>query len=110
MLDNVESDQTVVAEHLYFLWLYDYAYLSPLMPTYLPPERRIGWETLTQIEQVNRTWHLLEPDVVIHDPTLATSGMLDAMVESGYLEEAGFEVVFSQPAGERGAITVYRRP
>lgn len=110
VLDNVESDQTVVAEHLYFLWLYDYAYLSPLMPTYLPPERRIGWETLTQIEQINRTWHLLEPDVVIHDPTLATSGMLDAMVESGYLEEAGFEVVFSQPAGERGAITVYRRP
>jgi hypothetical protein len=110
VLDNVAADQTVVAEHLYFLWLHDYPYLSPLTPTYLPPDHKVGWESLALTEQINRAWHQLAPNVVIHDPTLATSGMLDAMVESGYLEEAGFEAVFSQPAGDRGAITVYQRP
>lgn len=109
VLDNIEPDQTVLAEHLYYLWLYDYRFLSPLTPSYLPVERRITLTEEMDDTALHAVWDGFSPDIVIVDPTLATSGMLVRLRDSGYFGSSDFEVAYEYSASEHEIVTVYQR-
>jgi len=107
VLDHVPLDQTVAAEHYYFLWLYPYRFLSPLTPFYLPPAQR---PAIGDMDAVRARWIAFAPDVIIFDNQLATSGMLEILRTEPYLAAQGFHLVFTEMRDNDNSITVYQYP
>jgi hypothetical protein len=107
VLDNVPQDSVVVAENYYFLWLHDYPFLSPLTPTYLPPAERVTLDQPGATAAWEAAWRRLDPDVIIFDRTLATTGMLDPLIGTALLD--AFTPVYKQEAEGSAQITIYRR-
>jgi hypothetical protein len=102
---HVAHSQTILAEHIYFLWLTDYRFFSPLAPTTLPPDQRVS--SMGTAEDILRAWSSFAPDIVIVDPQLAGSPILATLVDQGYLDD--YDRVFPEEDVDESGARVYRR-
>ena len=109
VLDHVRPDQTIMAENLYFIWLYEYPFLSPLTPTYLPSVRQNETNVSDATKALEAAWAELSPDVIIIDPTLSTSAVLTQLRASGFLPEHGYQSVFTAETANHLVTTIYER-
>lgn len=97
--DNVSPDERIVTEHVYYIWLYDYNFLSPSAPFFIPAD-----DVPTNEEELFAFWDEADVTYFIHDPTQATSAPFDNLVNSDYLASRGYRVV-----EELGQIVIYGR-
>lgn len=105
VLDHVPVEESILGEHLYFLWLYDYPFLSPLTPDYLPPDVKAQFGGIDTLDERLDAWAMLGPDVLIFDPNLATSGFMMTLYESEFLSTQGYELQYEDDRG----VSIYRR-
>jgi hypothetical protein len=103
VLDNIDHDQTIAAEHWYFLWLYDYPFLSPLTPHYGAVDTRPDANDPAALRQA---WSALAPDLIIFDSTLSTSALLAVLRDEQFLDVQGYALVYTNP---NPAITIFQR-
>ncbi len=92
VIENIPESETIMAENYYFLWLYEYPFLSPLTPVYDPRSRELD---LTSPETFREVWAQLNPDVLIFDSTLATSGYAAPLQNPAFLEQADYLEVYT---------------
>ncbi|MBE2271209.1 MAG: glycosyltransferase family 39 protein, partial [Anaerolinea sp.] len=122
--ENVRPDETIVAEHQYFLYLTDYRYISPESPGYMHPEYRAEFQAVAPTIDVSafaaqidlpveavqlRTavWDAIAPDVVVIDSSLSTCCNPPIMLPA-YLEARGYQLV-AEISGGRVPVYVYRK-
>ncbi len=122
---NVATDELIVAENFYYLFLNEYQFASPLTPEYMHLQYRAQFEEVARTLDVSalqpeRTgmavaqytfraavWDEIAPDVVIIDRNLSTC-CVPPILDSVYLEARGYELVTTL-AGESQPILIYRK-
>ncbi len=97
LLENAPTDATVLAENMYFIWLHEYDFASPIS-TEISTAARARFETREE------AWDMLQPDYIVFDPTVATYGLLEQLRQNGYLDSRGYTLAF-----EDGPVQVYAR-
>lgn len=96
---HVPTNDTIVAEHWYYLWLTDYPFISEATPDYAPPEIRQ--------EPRETVWEQIAPDVVMIDPNLATC-CVKPIFDPDYLRSRGYEQIAQIP-GDSAPILIYEK-
>jgi len=84
VLDNIPPGSSVVGEHLHYLWLTNYRYVSPLAPNLMRPSRRSQFDTLPAV------WEDINPDVFMVDEAGSTYPLLSPLVDDAYFERNGY--------------------
>jgi hypothetical protein len=97
--EHVPAGATVVGEHVYFLWLTDYDYVSPLAPNLMPDHLRAEYDSLAAV------WDAIDVTVFILDPGLSTYPLLKPLVETDYFTQRGY-----REAVRFGSTVIYWRP
>ena len=82
--EHVSLDKQIVGENFYYLWLYEYPYVSAQLPLFIEPKKRTNPAYNLEV------WASLQPDVFIVDRTLATYWTLDFVVHSDYLSQHNY--------------------
>ncbi|HEX3053588.1 MAG TPA: glycosyltransferase family 39 protein, partial [Aggregatilineaceae bacterium] len=96
ILDHVDQDATLAGEHYYYLWLTDYDYISPMVA-------RVDLQgSLANSSSEAELWDALHPDYFIIDGGRTSYPILRDLIQSGYLDARGYEVVMRS-----GAVTIY---
>ncbi len=102
--DHVAPRKAVLAESLYYLWLTDYAFISPFAMDHFyngRAERDYGSRA--------NFWMSLQPDVIIFDPNISTYGLFQVMLDDpAYLPARGYQRVAEIP-GKSAPILIYAR-
>jgi len=98
VLDHENTSRVIVGDHIHFLWLTNYTYVSPLAPNLMPDDQRAQYESFEDV------WDGIHADVFIVDTSSSTYPLLRPLVESGFLEQAPFH-----QAAAWGTKTIYER-
>ncbi len=104
VLDHVAPGKAVLTENLYYLWLTDYAFISPnAMDRFYHGRAEADYGSRANF------WLSLKPDVIIFDPNISTYGLFQVMLDDpAYLPAHGYERVADFP-GKSASILVYAR-
>jgi hypothetical protein len=84
VLDNIPPGSIIVGEHIHYLWLTDYRYVSPLAPNLMKPSLRAQFDTLPAV------WEDINPDVFMVDDAGSTYPLLSPLVDVDYFEWNGY--------------------
>lgn len=98
VLENIPSGSIVVGEHIHYLWLTDYRYVSPLAPNLMRTSRRAQFDTLSAV------WEDIDPDVFMVDDEGSTYPLLSPLVNNDYFQRNGYI-----EAARFGSTTIYIR-
>ena len=102
VLDHVTPDHRVLAENIYYTWLYDYPFLATNVIDVMTPNKLSVYPTLGDF------WLSLKPDVVILDPNLTSFGNLRPLLDEAFMRAHGFTLV-AQFQGRSQPVLIYAR-
>lgn len=99
LMARMQPDERIVAENYYYLWLYDYDFVSAAASINLPPV-----EIPDTDAELFAFWDTIEADYFLYDPTLPTSVPMQQLVDAGYMAARAYA-----PVATWGEIVIYAR-
>ncbi len=85
---HVAPGSAILSENFYYLWLYDYPFISPHVTEPVPKS------VLDRYPSRSDFWLSLRPDVIILDPAPDGYGLIDMLIDDpAYLPAHGYQLV-----------------